>query len=253
MRHARLALLASLDRSWRCRPVRPSRPPGPTRPAPSKTPPPSAEASAGAERSRPPATSRSPRPGSSSSRPPWTSRRRPRSRSTSTTRTPGTPHDIVIHKGDVNGEVVFKGEQFNGVKLHDLRRPGPRGRHVRLRLLDPPDAHDRGDEREVTPAGEQLCYTDAYARRVEARVAEVAEGDAPLVILDRTTFYPGGGGQPSDRGVLLRSRRRPDLDRPGRAQARRRDRPRARAVAGRPARRSATPSRSTSSGPGAWP
>ena len=30
---------------------------------------------------------------------------------------PGTPHDIVIHKGDVNGEVVFDGEQFNGVKL----------------------------------------------------------------------------------------------------------------------------------------
>lgn len=29
----------------------------------------------------------------------------------------GTPHDIVIHKGDVNGEVVFDGEQFNGVKL----------------------------------------------------------------------------------------------------------------------------------------
>jgi misacylated tRNA(Ala) deacylase len=57
----------------------------------------------------------------------------------------------------------------------------------------------------VTPAGEQLCYTDAYARRVEARVVQLAEGDAPLVILDRTTFYPGGGGQPSDRGVLLRS------------------------------------------------
>ena len=29
----------------------------------------------------------------------------------------GTPHDIVIHKGDASGEVVFKGEQFNGVKL----------------------------------------------------------------------------------------------------------------------------------------
>ena len=29
----------------------------------------------------------------------------------------GTPHDIVIHKGDANGEVAFKGEQFNGVKL----------------------------------------------------------------------------------------------------------------------------------------
>jgi plastocyanin len=29
----------------------------------------------------------------------------------------GTPHDIVIHKGDLNGEVVFKGEQFPGVKV----------------------------------------------------------------------------------------------------------------------------------------
>ena len=53
---------------------------------------------------------------------------------------------------------------------------------------------------------EQLCYSDAYARTVEARVAEVDErGPAPLVVLDRTVFYPGGGGQPSDRGLLLRS------------------------------------------------
>ena len=57
----------------------------------------------------------------------------------------------------------------------------------------------------MTPRGEQLCYSDAYARHVEARVAEVADGEPALVILDRTTFYPGGGGQPSDRGVLLRS------------------------------------------------
>ncbi len=57
----------------------------------------------------------------------------------------------------------------------------------------------------MTPSGEQLCYTDAYARHVEARVVEVAEGDAAMVILDRTTFYPGGGGQPSDRGILLRA------------------------------------------------
>ena len=57
----------------------------------------------------------------------------------------------------------------------------------------------------MTPRGAQLCYTDAYARRVEARVTELAEGEATQVILDRTTFYPGGGGQPSDRGVLLRA------------------------------------------------
>ena len=53
---------------------------------------------------------------------------------------------------------------------------------------------------------EQLCYTDAYARTAVARVATVDDGgDAPLVVLDRTVFYPGGGGQPSDRGLLLRT------------------------------------------------
>jgi misacylated tRNA(Ala) deacylase len=56
----------------------------------------------------------------------------------------------------------------------------------------------------VTP-GEQLCYADAYARSVEANVRHVDSGDATLVVLDRTVFYPGGGGQPSDRGLLLRA------------------------------------------------
>src|SRR3954463_6159909 len=52
----------------------------------------------------------------------------------------------------------------------------------------------------------QLCYADAYARIVEARVEAVDEGtEAPLVVLERTVFYPGGGGQPSDRGLLLRA------------------------------------------------
>jgi misacylated tRNA(Ala) deacylase len=53
---------------------------------------------------------------------------------------------------------------------------------------------------------EQLCYTDAYARRVDGRVVSVDEsGEAPLIVLDRTVFYPGGGGQPSDRGLVLRA------------------------------------------------
>lgn len=55
--------------------------------------------------------------------------------------------------------------------------------------------------------GEQLCYTDAYARSTETRVVSVdtSAGPAPIVVLDRTVFYPGGGGQPSDRGLLLRA------------------------------------------------
>ena len=49
---------------------------------------------------------------------------------------------------------------------------------------------------------ENLCYTDAYARTVEAAVVERDE-DAGAVLLDRTAFYPGGGGQPADTGRLV--------------------------------------------------
>jgi len=58
----------------------------------------------------------------------------------------------------------------------------------------------------MTPRGDQLCYRDAYAQTVEAKILEVVvDGGPPLVVLDRTAFYPGGGGQPSDRGVILRT------------------------------------------------
>ncbi len=53
---------------------------------------------------------------------------------------------------------------------------------------------------------ENVCYVDAYARTIQARLRAVeppaAEGKGPLVLLDRTVFYPGGGGQPADRGTL---------------------------------------------------
>jgi misacylated tRNA(Ala) deacylase len=49
---------------------------------------------------------------------------------------------------------------------------------------------------------ENLCYTDAYLRSVEAVVIET-DPDAHAVLLDRTVFYPGGGGQPADEGTLV--------------------------------------------------
>jgi misacylated tRNA(Ala) deacylase len=48
---------------------------------------------------------------------------------------------------------------------------------------------------------ENLCYIDAYLRSVEATVVAVEPAEG-TVILDRTVFYPGGGGQPADQGVL---------------------------------------------------
>ena len=50
--------------------------------------------------------------------------------------------------------------------------------------------------------GLQLAYVDAYARSTEARILAVEPDGAPTVLLDRTVFYPGGGGQPPDSGTI---------------------------------------------------
>ena len=51
---------------------------------------------------------------------------------------------------------------------------------------------------------EKLYDQDAFLREFDAVVTECYEGKdgSCLVTLDRTAFYPEGGGQPADHGVL---------------------------------------------------
>ena len=58
------------------------------------------------------------------------------------------------------------------------------------------------------PNTERLYYNDSHLIEFEARVVDVTERVSgwTAVVLDRTAFYPTGGGQPSDTGTLNGSR-----------------------------------------------
>lgn len=55
----------------------------------------------------------------------------------------------------------------------------------------------------MTKITNRLYYNDSYTTEFSARIVEQMHvGDRPAVILDRTYFYPTGGGQPHDTGYI---------------------------------------------------
>ena len=46
---------------------------------------------------------------------------------------------------------------------------------------------------------ELLYHSNSYLKEFDAVVTDIAEN---ALVLDRTAFYPGGGGQPNDIGTI---------------------------------------------------
>ena len=47
-----------------------------------------------------------------------------------------------------------------------------------------------------------LFQTDSYMKEFNAKIVKIFP-DENAVVLNRTAFYPGGGGQPSDIGTIV--------------------------------------------------
>jgi misacylated tRNA(Ala) deacylase len=47
-----------------------------------------------------------------------------------------------------------------------------------------------------------LFQTDSYIRAFDATILEI-DGNENAIVLNQTAFYPGGGGQPNDTGIIL--------------------------------------------------
>jgi alanyl-tRNA synthetase len=107
----------------------------------------------------------------------------------------GLPPEIVKQAAEKEGLQVNVPDDFYALIAQ---------RHMQLsKPIEEEEAkHEEWLEKAVEdlPATEMLYYEDQYAREFEAKTLKVIGED--YVVLDRTCFFPEGGGQPADGGFL---------------------------------------------------
>jgi len=104
----------------------------------------------------------------------------------------GLPPEIVKEVAEKEGvEVRIPDNFYSFVAERHVESP---------RTLESTPKVEVMEELSDLPSTRMLYYEDPYTSEFEAEVIRVLNGNR--VILDRTAFYPEGGGQPADRGYL---------------------------------------------------
>ncbi len=105
----------------------------------------------------------------------------------------GLPPEIVKQFAEDEGLRVDVPENFYALIAQ-------RHEQTTTRLREPKPVEMLETEVANLPGTEQLYYQDQYMREFEAEVIKVLGSE--YVVLDKTCFYPEGGGQPPDTGHL---------------------------------------------------
>ena len=108
----------------------------------------------------------------------------------------GIPPEIVKQVAEKQGLIVEVPENFYNLVA---KRHMQATKATEEEATEPEKMFD--DALEGLPATEQLYYSDQYMKEFDARVLKITENG--FVVLERTCFYPEGGGQPADHGFLL--------------------------------------------------
>lgn len=107
----------------------------------------------------------------------------------------GLPPEIVKQAAEKEGLQVDVPENFYSLIANrhmNANKPVEEAQAQAEKVLE--------DAVELLPSTELLYYADAYMKEFEAKVLKVV--NEKFVVLDRTCFYPEGGGQPADEGWL---------------------------------------------------